>query len=44
MLLSQLEIALNSDDVRRILASDDKKVIMIGVENAYPMGLDPSKC
>ena len=37
----QLEIALNSDDVRKILA-DDKKVIMIGVENAYPMGLDPT--
>ena len=35
----QLEIALNSDDVRKILA-EDKKVIMIGVENAYPMGLD----
>ena len=38
---SQLEIALNSDDVRKILA-DDKKVIMIGIENAYPMGLDPT--
>ena len=38
---NQLEIALNSDDVRKILA-DDKKVIMIGVENAYPMGLDPA--
>ena len=38
---SQLEIALNSDDVRKILAND-KKVIMIGVENAYPMGLDPT--
>ena len=37
----QLEIALDSDDVRKIL-SNDKKVIMIGVENAYPMGLDPS--
>ena len=37
----QLEIALNSDDVRKILA-EDKKVIMIGVENAYPMGLDPT--
>ena len=34
----KLEIALNSDDVRRIL-SNDKKVIMIGVENAYPIGL-----
>jgi len=38
---NQLEIALNSNDVRKILA-DDKKVIMIGVENAYPMGLDPA--
>ena len=38
---NQLEIALNSNDVRKILA-DDKKVIMIGVENAYPMGLDPT--
>ena len=37
----KLEIALNSDDVRRIL-SNDKKVIMIGVENAYPIGLDAS--
>jgi len=37
----QLEIALSSDDVRKILAND-KKVIMIGVENAYPMGLDTS--
>ena len=37
----KLEIALNSDDVRRII-SNDKKVIMIGVENAYPMGLDAS--
>ena len=37
----QLEIALNSDDVRKIL-ENDKKVIMIGVENAYPMGLDPA--
>ena len=37
----QLEIALNSSDVRRIL-SNNKKVIMIGVENAYPMGLDTS--
>ena len=37
----QLEIALNSDDVRKIL-ENDKKVIMIGVENAYPMGLDPT--
>jgi membrane dipeptidase len=35
----QIELALNSDDVRRIHAKG-KKVAMIGVENAYPMGLD----
>ncbi len=35
----QIELALNSDDVRRIYANG-KKVAMIGVENAYPMGLD----
>ena len=35
----QIELALNSDDVRRIYATG-KKVAMIGVENAYPMGLD----
>ena len=34
----QIELALDSDDVRRIYASG-KKVAMIGVENAYPMGL-----
>tara|TARA_B100001063_G_scaffold183353_1_gene172940 strand:+ start:821 stop:1885 length:1065 start_codon:yes stop_codon:yes gene_type:complete len=37
----QVELALTSDDVRKILAKG-KKVIMIGVENAYPMGLDTS--
>ena len=37
----QVELALTSDDVRRILAKE-KKVIMIGVENAYSMGLDTS--
>jgi len=37
----QVELALTSDDVRRILAKG-KKVIMIGVENAYPMGLNTS--
>ena len=37
----QIELALNSDDVRRI-HSKGKKVAMIGVENAYPMGLDTS--
>ena len=36
---NQIELALNSDDVRRIYAKG-KKVAMIGVENAYPMGLD----
>ena len=35
----QIELALSSDDVRRIHAKG-KKVAMIGVENAYPMGLD----
>ena len=37
----QVELALSSQDVRRILA-EGKKVIMIGVENAYSMGLDTS--
>ena len=37
----QVELALSSDDVRKILAKD-KKVIMIGVEYAYSMGLDTS--
>ena len=35
----QIELALTSDDVRRINASG-KKVAMIGVENGYPIGLD----
>lgn len=35
----KIELALNSEDVRRITASG-KKVAMIGVENAYPMGED----
>jgi len=38
---NQIELALNSDDVRRIHAAG-KKVAMIGVENAYPIGLDLS--
>lgn len=38
----QIELALNSADVRRIVASG-KKVAMIGVENAYPIGEDMSK-
>ena len=37
----QIELALNSEDVRRIVKKG-KKVAMIGVENAYPMGLDTS--
>ena len=37
----QIELALSSDDVRKIHAKG-KKVAMIGVENAYPMGLDAS--
>lgn len=37
----QIELALTSDDVRRIDASG-KKVAMIGVENAYPIGEDMS--
>lgn len=35
----QIEIAYTSDDVRRIVASG-KKVAMIGIENAYPIGPD----
>jgi len=35
----QIELALTSDDVRRIHASG-KKVAMIGVENGYPLGTD----
>jgi len=38
----EIELALTSDDVRRIVASG-KKVAMIGVENAYPIGEDLSK-
>lgn len=38
----QIGLALNSADVRRIVASG-KKVAMIGVENAYPIGTDLSK-
>ena len=37
----QIELALNSDDVYRI-HKKGKKIAMIGVENAYPMGLDTS--
>lgn len=35
----KIELALNSDDVRRISRSG-KKVAMIGVENGYPIGTD----
>lgn len=38
----QIELALTSDDVRRIHASG-KKVAMIGVENGYPIGTDISR-
>ena len=37
----QVELALTSNEVRRIHA-EGKKVIMIGVENAYSMGVDTS--
>ncbi|TVZ14222.1 dipeptidase [Maribacter sp. MAR_2009_72] len=36
---NDISMALNSSDVRKIIASG-KKVAMIGVENAYPMGTD----
>lgn len=35
----QIELALTSDDVRRINASG-KKIAMIGIENGYPVGED----
>ncbi len=35
----QIELALTSEDVRRIHAAG-KKVAMIGVENAYPLGME----
>jgi microsomal dipeptidase-like Zn-dependent dipeptidase len=38
----QIELATTSEDVRRIVASG-KKVAMIGVENAYPVGTDLSR-
>jgi microsomal dipeptidase-like Zn-dependent dipeptidase len=38
----RVEIAYDSADVRRIAATA-KKVLMIGVENAYPVGLDLSR-
>ena len=36
---NDIELALTSDDVRRITAKG-KKVAMIGIENGYPIGLD----
>jgi membrane dipeptidase len=38
----KIELALTSDDVLRINAAG-KKIAMIGVENAYPIGMDISK-
>ena len=38
----QIELALTSDDVRRIVG-EGKMVAMIGVENAYPLGTDISR-
>ena len=38
----RIKIAYTSDDVRRI-ALAGKKVAMIGIENAYPVGLDMSR-
>ena len=35
----KIGLALTSDDVRRLVA-EGKKVAMIGVENAYPLGMD----
>ena len=35
----EIELALTSDDVRRI-SSAGKKVAMIGIENGYPVGMD----
>jgi len=38
----EIELALTSDDVRRIVA-EGKKVAMIGIENGYPIGTDVSR-
>ena len=38
----RIELALTSDDVRRIVGSG-KKAAMIGVENGYPIGADVSR-
>ncbi|MDG1437354.1 MAG: dipeptidase [Emcibacteraceae bacterium] len=37
----QIDLALTSDDVRRLNA-EGKKIAMIGIENAYPVGTDLS--
>ena len=39
---NQIELAYTSDDVRRVVTSG-KKVAMIGIENAYPLGNDLSR-
>ena len=39
---NEIELALTSDDVRRIQAAG-KKVAMIGIENGYPVGTDLSR-
>lgn len=39
---NDIELALNSEDVKRIVAAG-KKAAMIGVENAYPIGTDMSQ-
>jgi membrane dipeptidase len=38
---NEIELAVTSDDVRRINATG-KKIAMIGIENGYPVGLDIS--
>jgi membrane dipeptidase len=38
----KIELALTADDVRRI-AAKGKKVALIGIENAYPLGTDLSR-
>jgi membrane dipeptidase len=38
----RIELALTSDDVRRIHAAG-KKVAMIGIENGYAVGLEPAR-
>jgi len=38
----RIDLALTSDDVRRIISSG-KKAAMIGVENGYPVGMDAGR-